>query len=53
MIGCIQDVTQQVQSQRKLEHIKDRLELILQSIGDGICGLDARGDKAYQSAGCH
>ncbi len=47
MIGCIQDVTQQVQSQRKLEHIKDRLELILQSIGDGICGLDARGNVTF------
>ena len=43
MIGCIQDVTQQVLSQRELERIKGRLELILQSIGDGICGLDALG----------
>jgi PAS domain S-box-containing protein len=47
MIGCIQDVTEQVRSRRELEHIKGRLELILQSIGDGICGLDAEGRVTF------
>jgi PAS domain S-box-containing protein len=47
MIGCIRDITEQVHSQRELLRVKGRLELILQSIGDGICGLDAGGCVSF------
>jgi sigma-B regulation protein RsbU (phosphoserine phosphatase) len=37
----------QIQSQRELDQLKGRLEPILDSISDGICGLDAHGRVTF------
>lgn len=41
--GISTDVTDRIRAAREMKSLQDRHELILDSIGDGICNLDAQG----------
>ncbi len=43
----VRDVTEQVRDRQALARITDRLELILRSAGEGICGVDREGRIAF------
>ncbi|CAK0746572.1 hypothetical protein CCP2SC5_130050 [Azospirillaceae bacterium] len=43
MVGAKTDITEMRRNQARLQHLKNRLELILQSVGEGIYGIDATG----------
>lgn len=45
--GISTDITERLQSQREIESLRRRCELILLSVGDGVCGLDADGRVVF------
>lgn len=45
--GISTDITELNRSRQEVERLKNRLELILNSVADGICGLDREGKMAF------
>ena len=45
--GISTDITDRLQSRREIESLRHRYELILSSVGDGVCGLDAEGRVVF------
>ena len=47
LIGTVQDVTEAVRDRQRLDRISRNNEALLNSAGDGICGLDFRGRVTF------
>ena len=45
--GISTDVTERQRSRHEIESLRRRYELILSSVGDGVCGLDANGRVVF------
>ena len=45
--GISTDITDRLESRREIESLRRRYELILSSVGDGVCGLDADGRVVF------
>lgn len=47
MAGISTDITDRIRAQREIVSLQNRQRLILESVGDGICGLDAMGRVVF------
>ena len=48
--GISTDITERLRSRQEIESLKNRYEMILESVTDGICGLDADGRVVFLNA---
>lgn len=47
LAGISTDITERLRAQQAIEMLRHRTELLLESVGDGICGIDVRGRLTF------